>query len=354
LLSLAEDSALQSHLITRGHEAIVAVQHRLLELRHQPEWAAVRVPINNLFAASGRDTTLEDHQAESTARAQLEKLYPAHREVAIEAIGEERMKSDGWRAHGGLSGLDAAKTIIALVDPLDGTKLEAREIPTWCIAIVFYERSTGRVLAALVGQATGSIYCATATPLLAVEIDSARVIHGDDRRALAWRQVPNPKRPRQDGWYDFAPPEELRAPDEASRNDVAFVASSPRSFLLASRFVEEARKSDETLLGRVYNMGGNPMLAKVANGTIDAVVGFGDVGSKGTTAQKPHDYIPGAFIAQQAGGTVIDTASGEPLDFARCLLRPDEPGQRYVVARTRDVAERCLRVLRAAGLAAPV
>jgi fructose-1,6-bisphosphatase/inositol monophosphatase family enzyme len=49
---------------------------------------------------------------------------------------------------------------------------------------------------------------------------------------------------------------------------------------------------------RIYNLGGNPMMLKVAERTIDAV--FEVVG------QHPHDVVPGAYIARQAGAIVKD------------------------------------------------
>jgi 3'-phosphoadenosine 5'-phosphosulfate (PAPS) 3'-phosphatase len=93
------------------------------------------------------------------------------------------------------------------------------------------------------------------------------------------------------------------------------------------------------------------MLAKVADGTIDAVVGFGDMdGPTNTRPQKPHDYVPGAWIACQAGATAIDIDTGRPLEFGYSLLHPDRPGKRYIVARSAALAARCLSAVQGAGL----
>lgn len=345
---------LQSHLVGRGRETIVRIHHRLLEVRRDPHWGIVRQYYEARVAKTGVDTTLPDLEAENTAFGELQKPYGSFRDIVLLPVGEELMKDPKRWPAAGLRDMDPGKKIVALVDPLDGTKLEAREIPTWCIALVFYEREAGRILAATVGQATGSIYFATADPITDAELDNESNRSDGSKSATAWRQVPRPEAPCQAGWFDLAAPEPLNlssGTDIDGKHVVAFVAPSPSAFLWASRFVEQAHVSDPTLLGRVYNMGGNPMLAKIADGTIDAVIGFGDMdGPTNTRPQKPHDYVPGAWIACQAGATAIDIDTGKSLDLESPLLHPDRPGRRYIVARTAALADRCLSAVNAAGL----
>jgi len=347
------EQRLQAHLLARGRDTIIRVHHRLLEIRQQPEWDVLRQYFENRAAEIGTDTTFPDRVAETTAFQELQRPQDGYRDVVLLPIGEELMKEPARWPPAGLRGMDPSKKIVALVDPLDGTKLEAREIPTWCIALVFYAREPRRILASTVGQATGSVYFATPTPITNAQLDNEPKRSDGSKSATAWRQIPKPDAPREAGWFDLAAPEPLNllvdTVTDHKHVHVAFVAPTPVAFLWASRFVQKAHSSDPTLMGRVYNMGGNPMLAKIADGTIDAVVGFGDMeGPTKTRPQKPHDYVPGAFIACQAGATAIDIDTGKLLDFESPLLQPDQPGRRYIVARTARLAERCLAPVRAA------
>jgi fructose-1,6-bisphosphatase/inositol monophosphatase family enzyme len=68
---------------------------------------------------------------------------------------------------------------------------------------------------------------------------------------------------------------------------------------------KEAEDKKKSIPFRLYNFGGNPMMVKLAEGHVDAVIEL-----KG---QKLYDVIPGAFIAQKAGAFWGDL-SGKIID----------------------------------------
>ena len=71
------------------------------------------------------------------------------------------------------------------------------------------------------------------------------------------------------------------------------------------------------------NLGGNPMMVKVADGNLHAVFEL--------LGQKPHDVVPGAFIARAAGAVVRDL-KGEDLNLANTLMTPNMGQMKYIIA----------------------
>ena len=70
------------------------------------------------------------------------------------------------------------------------------------------------------------------------------------------------------------------------------------------------------------------MICKVADGSVDAV--FELVG------QKPHDVVPGAFIARCAGAVVKDL-NNNPLPLEEALLTPNTGRLKYIISATEDL-----------------
>jgi len=95
-----------------------------------------------------------------------------------------------------------------------------------------------------------------------------------------------------------------------------------------------ARK--EKLGFRIYNFGGNPMMVKIPDRSVDVVFDvFG---------QEPHDVVPGAYIATQAGAVLTDL-DGKTIDLGEVLLKPREK-IRYVLAATDSLAAQLRSLLR--------
>jgi fructose-1,6-bisphosphatase/inositol monophosphatase family enzyme len=82
---------------------------------------------------------------------------------------------------------------------------------------------------------------------------------------------------------------------------------------------------------RVYNFAGNPMMAKVADGTMSGVFEL--------LGQSPHDVVPGVFIAQCAGATLLGL-DGQPIDLAESLCRPAAKDRKlkYILCCTAELA----------------
>jgi fructose-1,6-bisphosphatase/inositol monophosphatase family enzyme len=91
---------------------------------------------------------------------------------------------------------------------------------------------------------------------------------------------------------------------------------------------------------RIYNLGGNPMLLKVADGSMDAVFEL--------HGQPAHDVVAGAFIAEKAGAAVL-ALDGSPLvdhdSYWQALQFPGRKELMYVAAGTEELAMAILRRL---------
>ncbi len=79
------------------------------------------------------------------------------------------------------------------------------------------------------------------------------------------------------------------------------------------------------------------MKARVADGTVHAVFEL--------RGQKPHDVIPGAFIAKQAGAIFCDL-DGNDIDMGNAVLDPNSSDLRYVLAGSKSLAEQILCAIR--------
>ena len=96
---------------------------------------------------------------------------------------------------------------------------------------------------------------------------------------------------------------------------------------------------------RIYDLAGAPMMMKLADhrvrnaGGVDAVF---DV--KG---QKPHDFVPGAFIAKKAGA-IIRYRNGKEISYEDLedSLRDFDTRTKYVIACTRKLSDELLKVIR--------
>lgn len=77
---------------------------------------------------------------------------------------------------------------------------------------------------------------------------------------------------------------------------------------------------------RLYNFGGNPMMARLIDGAVDVVLDL-----KG---QQPQDFVPGALLALRAGAT-FGSPNGEKITeqaLAECLRPPGQRAMPYVLA----------------------
>lgn len=232
-----------------------------------------------------------------------------------------------------------------LVDMIDGTDLLERGFSNWCSAIVVFHPSSLSILATYVfarsedGGLTMYYYTRleqdNAAKKLYVPIDQmGRVIS-----KAKWKELENI----------------LRIPDVAkgrTLNNASVCMYGQKSSALKSllsldkNFKEWVSKqaednnrrkteTEEELRFRFYNLAGNPMMVRLAEGIVDAVFDI--------NGQLPHDVVPGAFMALNAGAVMKDI-NKKHIDekaLATALLRPADKSKsiRYVLATNETIAD---------------
>ena len=179
-------------------------------------------------------------------------------------LGSVRIKSEesGWVLN------DDNSEFVAIVDPIDGTEMAARQVALFSTAVSILRPDGDLVFSAVGDVGMDQVFWA----------DSTRAFL-DDRR--------------------------LRAPEErilANSFLVNYSMSADRTNHpeWAVRVLERC--------ARFLNYGGPLFLAKIADGTVDGVLEY----QKGYFL---YDLLPGLHIARNAGAAVCNL-SGEPLDLS--------------------------------------
>lgn len=217
----------------------------------------------------------------------------------IDALGEENplIKTADYRSFRGT---------VFLGDMVDGSDLVLANLGNWCTTAVCFSTVKKRILAAVVAHADGSTYFARD------DLERARV---------STRQV-NP-RPSGPEISDLNVDATLKKISEAK---VCYYGQKRGHIIVPPKAFSEAMGE----LGRLYNLAGNPMMAKLAEGRVHAV--FDLIG------QKAHDVVPGAYIALKAGA-VMSTPEGRMIDegyLYEKLLEPSKPIS-YVLAASESL-----------------
>lgn len=277
-----------------------------------------------------------DHLSEELGRTIFTRAF----EDALETYGEEgRPLPPDIARH---------KKTILLIDPIDGTDLLARGLSNWCSALTFfYPSGTAKIIAAFVAHASGCVYFATDKGAF-VEFPPRTTGYRRGRR-LAYTRTRRRRQVR------------LKIRNGVARLDdaaVCFYGQKPANLLsvinsapfkagmvgLAEKVKgAKAQKAMDVEVRvpkfRFYNLGGNPMLAKIADQSVDAV--FELIG------QEPHDVIPGAFVAQKSGA-VIEDLEGQPLQLMESLLNP-EKRLTYIAAASKSLADELRQICTQSG-----
>lgn len=210
--------------------------------------------------------------------------------------------------------------ICILIDMIDGTDLLRRNFSNWCSAIVVFNPEIVEIEGAFVALPSDSLYFATKTS------PASKVLL---RESKADRPMPlkGPAKER-----------------DLKHAGVCLYGQKAASFLelLAinrrEKFIEwlkEIAKSDEAF--RFYNLAGNPMMVRLAEGTVDVVFDL-----KG---QAPHDVVPGAFIAMKSEAVLGKiTEEGQIIkdefslsDLAVKLLQPGDSKICYALTANRNI-----------------
>ena len=199
----------------------------------------------------------------------------------------------------------SSATTVLLVDMVDGSDLLMNGLGNWCSAVVAFSPLKKKILAVVVAHSNGDRYCATQ--------DSAFVEKPIER---ASREIRRRK-------VDLAVNQNVKGMSGAR---VCCYGQKWKRVLSASHSFYSSLGDR----GRFYNLAGNPMMALLAEGKIDAVFDIG--------GQKAYNVVPGACIALKAGA-VMSTPEGkmiEERDLYNQLLIPNRE-MRYVLAATDDL-----------------
>jgi fructose-1,6-bisphosphatase/inositol monophosphatase family enzyme len=212
---------------------------------------------------------------------------------------------------------------VAILDPIDGTDLWMRGFGNWCISTAIFDPEDARIRAAFVGYSSGDIYYATR--------DGAYLCDGNGNL------------------HPLSMPQ-LDVPTILRDATVCFYGQKPANFLALQQklsflqLLQDIRvnkkpnnENEEAAKFRIYNLGGNPMMVRMteSSGMHAAVDAVFEV--KG---QKPYDFVPGAFIACQAGATIVELADkwNSPFDL-HGVLRNHKQRRKYVLAATAQLAD---------------
>lgn len=284
------------------HVVQYVIRQILSDVRDDPAVALSPVQVG----ADRKNALRVDINAEDTFQRELHK-YRNRRYSDIVVHGEERLRDRGLD-------LTGVPGVFALVDAVDGTDLVERGFSNWCSAAVFFcpsHPAGQRILGSFVGMPDKSIYFARAD-----EPHASVVVNGEPARPLLG-------------------PSKVSALEQAS---LCFYGQKADHFLSAGPLISRLPKSPRF---RVYNLAGIPMMMRLSDHDnrreskgVDAVVEL--------LGQKPHDLVPGMFIALKAGATAVslDNRAITLTDLEEMLFRPaaTESEQRYILASTPKLA----------------
>jgi fructose-1,6-bisphosphatase/inositol monophosphatase family enzyme len=289
-------------------------EQTLLEAAIEASYAVRRVVKELLYLTPGRalEPTMSKDQKGRTKTVLYVDKQAENKCAAFltNRIGEDKLLVLGEESIWQQPNLDLTgeTRIVAILDMIDGSDLVEKELGNWCSAIVFFQATpVPKILCSVVQDASGKIYFA--------QSDGAYVIVKKTSKPVKMSKPTVPPLHKMSICF--------------YGQKVKILANIPRSFYAWLETIDAHKGS--TL--RIYNLAGNPMMARLANSDHITVV-FDDHG------QYPHDVVPGAYIALKAGASLLDS-SGERLTekaLAQCLLRPSGTKLHYVLARNAAIA----------------
>lgn len=228
----------------------------------------------------------------------------------VKVYGEEEKNTPGKR-------FAELNKVVAVIDPVDGTDLLARDFSNWVSAMIFFIPKQRKILCAVVGHASGDIYYAS------------------EKGAFVRPRFVEGKRNR-----DRKLKREAKKDVPLCEASVCFYGQKPKSFLAIAqhknfvgameqfqRRMTAPGKKKEELGVRIYNFGGNPMMVKIPSGAVDAVFSLGST--------ELHDVMPGAYIAHRAGAVLTDL-NGNDIDPVTALV--ENKPLRYILSGSRKLA----------------
>lgn len=264
-----------------------------------------------------------DLNAEDTFKRLLRK-YKGRKFQGIKVHGEECLRDQNLD-------LSKEKQIVALVDAVDGTDLVEREMWNWCVALAFYNPAKPpgkRIAACFVGipgcHSPADVYFATS-------------------------EKPGAFVRRKSETVEVAGPTKVKSLESAS---ICFYGQKVSNFLSVAKgsipdnLAALAARIGKKLDIRIYNIGGIPMLMKLADHRVRNARGVDAVFE--LKGQKPHDCVPGLFIAKKAGATIRDLDGNEFTysQMEELLMQPAKTSKSYVATSTRRLSDALLALMK--------
>lgn len=209
--------------------------------------------------------------------------------------------------------------LVVFIDPIDGTEFIENLQGGWCL-IAIYDRNINEVIVAVAGDIfLDRLYWASKS-------GDAEAL---DFTTHSWFRLdggPNPKK-------------------ELTGARVNFMTTK------VSRYLSVAKQT--TLLEAIEKQDGRINLAWGSNMIIQVAAGYADVAVEFTKGFATYDVLPGLFIAQKAGLTVLDL-KGNPISskldidevFSKYRQDPKKPSRiRFVVAKEPVLAHKVVELI---------
>lgn len=220
--------------------------------------------------------------------------------------------------------------LVVIIDMIDGSDLVERNLGNWCSAMVFFKPcSHPKILFSMVHNADGTIYGADEHSTFLIR----RAIREDEH--LEKLKGPEVRKLRREH-------DDKELPEETRQIGIFFYAQNDKHFTtIPPGLPAWIKRSAAAKRIRTYNLAGNPIMARLANGeNIHAV--FEHLG------QFPHDAVPGAYIGVKAGACLVDFKGNEISvnALAASLMKPSGARLQYVLACTEEVASELAGALR--------
>lgn len=277
---------------------------------------------------------MAEHQLIRNLNRDFTNQVDGRKRRSVYVVGEETL-SEG-------TDLAGRRETCVILDAVDGTDLLQRGFSNWCSAAVVFDAIERSILGAYIATANDGIYYAE------------RGVEGV--RKVEWEEGP-------EGLKVFHA--SLSGPNAGRRLEQASVCAyaqkADRLIMyadllkkdvllrgwvkgLASKKTPEGKRDDPGF--RFYNLAGNPMMARVCAGAVDAVFDL--------AGQCPHDVVPGAFVAVK-GGAFLGSADEDRqitlTELGESLLRPGarKSRVRYILAADRDLYREILAMVLASG-----
>jgi len=279
----------------------------------------VGIDFQQYETVKGQYTTDFDTFVESVARRVFIDKYGD--EIHFE--GEESLKKysggfDRW-----------TKRFCVLADMMDGTDIAAMDINMWCSATVLYDSLRSRILGSVVGFPSGRMCVAREDREDAwFTSDESGVFPAEDKKnVLEGTSGLTDIRQARIGFYGQKPLNFLK-----TVSDAAFIEMISRV---------EAEQSGEPAL-RLFNFAGNPMIIKLVDRSRanDHPVADGMDAIFEKRGQRPHDFVPSAYIALKMKAAMYDLDE-IPItedDLAETVRYPDNRAKAYVIAASDNLA----------------